>query len=266
MITFGEWLLQEERSLVDPHVLDTYERAFQQQLEGLIRRTRDPALQQEFEKMRTFRFASYILGALIRHGINQQFDVEDSLQRIVFWMLSPVGERGLPRKSLFDFDESSPYDLRVGNPLQAIFRRYLTNAVRTVGMGRIPALRRVQHPNRLSISYRDPGIDPGYGAVSPEEIPSRAANDDCEMLCDIAELLRQRSTPGLNLVDLFMSILKGEGTRVQRRRFGYTLADTGRKQIVRTIQQYAQQTQNWSLLNLLDRIQNPEPVTPATRQ
>jgi hypothetical protein len=34
----------------------------------------------------------------------------------------------------------------------------------------------------------------------------------------------------------------------------------GRKMIVQTIHQYAQQTHNWSLLNLLDRIQNPDPV------
>ena len=70
-------------------------------------------------------FVDYIVGALIRHGVTQQFDLEDALQRIMFWMLSPVGERGLPKKSLFDFDESRPYDLRVGNPLQAIFRQCL---------------------------------------------------------------------------------------------------------------------------------------------
>jgi hypothetical protein len=98
-------------------------------------------------------FADYLLGALVRHGITQQFDVEDALQRIIFWMLSPVGERGLPKKSLFDFDEDRPYDLHLGNPLQAIFRRCITNAVRTIGMNRIPALRRVQYPNRLSIGY-----------------------------------------------------------------------------------------------------------------
>ena len=43
MITFGEWLFQEVRSLIDPYVLDSYERAFMQQLEALIGRTRDPA-------------------------------------------------------------------------------------------------------------------------------------------------------------------------------------------------------------------------------
>jgi hypothetical protein len=269
MVSFSQWLLQEERRLVDPYVLDAYERAFQQQLEALIQRTKDPALRQEFEKMRLCpvqdrngrcsRFADYNLGALIRHGISQQYDLEDALQRVVFWMLSPVGERGLPRNSLFDFDENRPYDLRPGNPLQAIFRQYLSNAVKTVGMGKIPALRRVQHPNRLSINYGRTGNDPGYGTISAEEIPNRVQSCDHEMLDDLMELLRQRSTPGLPLADLFLSILNGEGTRVQRSRFGHSTADTGRKFIVQTISQYAQQTHNWSLLRLLDRIQNPAP-------
>jgi hypothetical protein len=64
------------------------------------------------------------------------------------------------------------------------------------------------------------------------------------------------------LAELFLSILNGEGSRVQRRRFGHSTADTGRKQIVQTISQYAQQTGNWSLLNLLDRIQNPDARQP----
>ena len=176
-------------------------------------------------------------------------------------MLSPVGERGLPRNSLFDFDENRPYDLRLGNPLQAIFRQYLSNAVTTIGMGKIPALRRVQYPNRLSINYGRAGNDPAYGTVSAEEIPNRVQNYDHEMLNDLLELLRRRSTPTMPLADLFLSILQGEGTRIQRSRFGHSVADTGRKMIVQTISQYAQQTGNWSLLNLLDRIQNPDPVS-----
>ena len=275
MVTFSDWLLQEERSLVDPHVLDGYERAFQQQLEALIGRTKDPALRQEFERMRfcpvqdrngrCTRFVDYIVGALIRHGITQQYDVEDSLQRIAFWMLSPVGERGLPKKSLFDFDESRPYDLSVGNPLQAIFRKCLVNAVRTVAAGRIPALRRVQYPNRLSINYGRPGNELAYGTMSAEEIPGRVPGYDYEMLNDLLDLLRRQSTPGMPLADLFMSILRGEGTRVQRSRFGYSTADMGRKIIVQTISQYAQRTHNWPLLHLLDRIQNPD-TAPVRQQ
>jgi hypothetical protein len=168
----------------------------------------------------------------------------------------------LPRNSLFDFDENRPYDLRLGNPLQAIFRRYLANAVTTIGMGKIPSLRRVQYPNRLSIGYGRTGNDPGYGTVSAEEIPNRVQSYDHEMLDDLLALLRRRSSPGMPLADLFLSILNGEGTRVQRSRFGHATTDLGRKLIIQTISQYAQQTGNWSLLNLLDRIQNPDARQP----
>ncbi len=180
-------------------------------------------------------------------------------------MLSPVGERGLPKKSLFDFDEARPYNLSVGNPLQAIFRQSLTNAVRTVAAGRIPALRRVQYPNRLSINYGRSGNDPAYGTVAAEEIPGRVPGYDFEMLNDLMDLLRRQSTPEMPLADLFMSILRGEGTRVQRSRFGYTAADAGRRIIVQTISLYARQTHNWSLLHLIDRIQNPD-AAPVRQQ
>jgi hypothetical protein len=120
---FAEWLLLVERSLVDPEVLDSYERAFQGGLEALIRRTRDPELRRAFEGMRHFRFAKYVVGALTRHGVQQEYDVEDCLQRICFRMLSPVGERGLSRGTLFDLDPSQSYDLRTGNPWKPASRR-----------------------------------------------------------------------------------------------------------------------------------------------
>jgi len=148
-----------------------------------------------------------------------------------------VGERGGPKKSLFDFDESRPYDLRVGNPLQAIFRKYLVNAVRTVATGKVPALRRVQYPNRLSIGYGQ--SDPSHGTVSPDEIPGRVPSCDFEMLNDLMDLLRRQSTPEMPLADLFMSILRGEGSRFQRSRFGHSAADAGRRIIVQTISRYA---------------------------
>jgi hypothetical protein len=264
MVCFAEWLHLEERSLVDPAVMDGYERAFQHGLEGLIQRTTDPRLRQALEAMRTFRFANYILGALVRHGIHQQYDVEDSLQRIVFRMLSPVGERGLTKESLFDLDPNRQYDTQRGNPLEARFRTYLTHELRNIGMGRIPALRRVQRPGSISIGYgRDQGM------MSPDAIPGRATNDDPEMLDDVAELLRQRSTPDLDLVALFKSILRGEGTKAQRSSFGHNTADEGRKLIVQVIQQFAYRSQNWRLLRLLDRFRGfdatqADPRRPAS--
>ena len=128
----GSGLFLVERSLVDPAVLDSYERAFQQGLEALIQRTRDPELRRTFEGMRSCpvrdrggrcnRFADYILGALVRNGCHHEYDIEDALQRIVFRMLSPVGESGKPRRTIFDFDANQPYDLRLGNPLEVRFK------------------------------------------------------------------------------------------------------------------------------------------------
>jgi hypothetical protein len=261
MASFREWFYLQERSLVDPAVLASYERAFQQGLEGLIARTQDPALRQAFSTMRTFGFATYILGALARNGVQQQYDIEDSLQRICFRMLSHVGERGMPHSSLFDLDLNRTYDLKRGNPLEARFKTFLINELRDITMGRIPALRRTQRPGALSIGY---GQD--QGTVSPDEIPDRASDDNQEMIDDLTALLRQRSTPQMPLVDLFQSIMAGEGTRIQRGRFGHDRSDQGRQIIVQIIRQYAYQTQNWHLLQLLDRIQNPDATRPDTRK
>lgn len=270
MVSFAEWLWCEERNLVDPGVLATYEQAFQDGLESLIRRTQDPELRAAFETMRSCpirdrrggctRFADYILGALIRNGCHQRFDIDDCLQRICFRLLSPIGERGFARRSLFDFDETAPYDLRFGNPLAARFKTYLANELRTITANRIPALQRTQRPDTLSIGYGEKGL------VSPDEIPGRAENNDQELVSDIVELLRRRSTPALPLVDLFYSICAGEGTRAQRARFGRAQTDSGRQIIVGVIEQYARQTQNWQLLKLLDRLRNVDATRAATPQ
>jgi hypothetical protein len=262
VLTFLEWALLETRSLVDPGVLNSYERAFHEGLEALIGRTTDPALRQAFAAMRQFQFANYIVGALVKNGLHQQYDPEDCLQRIVFRMLSPVGERGLSRSSLFDLDLTRPYNLQIGNPLEARFKTYLANELRNISTGRIPALRRTQRPGSLSIGYssQDPGM------VSPDEIPGRTASSEEELLNDILAMLKQRSSPAMPLADLFQSIMAGEGTRVQRQRFGHDRADRGRQIIVQIIRQYAYQTQNWHLVQLLDRFQDCDATRPDPRR
>ena len=149
-------------------------------------------------------------------------------------MLSPGGERGLPKQALFDIDPSRRDDLRSGNPLEARFRTFLTNELRDIRLGRIAALRKTWRPGSLSITY---GRD--WGVVSPDEIPAPVPSGEQEMLDDVAELLRQRSAPGLDLVALFKSILAGEGTRSQRVRFGRAKADQGRQIIMQTIEENA---------------------------
>ena len=90
--------------------------------------------------------------------------------------------------------------------------------------------------------------------LSPEEIPARPQSDESELMNDLIELLRKQSTPDLNLVDLFHSILNKEAGEVQRKRFGPSQAAVGRHLIVQTIERYAQATGNWHMLRLLDRL------------
>ena len=129
--------------------------------------------------------------------------------------------------------------------------------------GRIPALRTRQRTGALSIGY---GGD--VGDVSPDEIPDRMPSGEEEMLNDIMGLLRRRSTPDMPLADLFLSILRGEGTRTQRQHFGHAKADTMRRIIVQVVEQYARQTQNWHLMRLLDRFRDfsGNRPDPARRQ
>ena len=261
MVAFREWLLLSEVSLIDPSVLNSYEQAFQQKLEELIQRTQNPELRRAFEAMRTCpiksmngrcsRFIDYIVGAIVKQGLHHQFDLEGVLQRIIYKMLGTKGERGLPHKGLFDFDESRPINLKLGNPLQPMFKKYLSNEIRSIGMGCVPALRTIQRPGRLSIgqSSNDPGT------ISPDDIQGRAQRDDPEMMSDLIELLRRQSTPQMDLVDLFQSMMSGEKSPVRNSRFGPNQAAEGRRQIVQTIERYAYQTQNFGLLRLLDRFQ-----------
>ena len=262
MVAFRDWLVLEERSLVDPRVLNSYEQAFRQRLEGLIQRTKDPALRRAFEDMRQCpiknmdgrcsRFVDYIMSALVKHGCHHQYDIEGSLQRIIFKMLGKVGERGLPHKSLFDFDESRPFNLRLGNPLQVMFKKYLSNEIRAINLGCIPSLRTIQHPGRLSIGYGD-------DSISPDEIPGREESRDQELLDGLIRMLKKQSTSDLNLVDLFRSMLNKDRLKVQNRRFGQAQAAEGRKRIVQLIEQYARATQNWTMLRLLDRFRERFP-------
>ena len=166
---------------MDKAVLDGYDRAFRQNLDQLIQRTHDPSLRKTFSDMRECplkdgsghcrSWADYILSALIRHSCYQRVDLEDALQYIVFRMLARVGERGLARRSLFDFDENRPYDLSVGNPLQAIFRAYLQNDLRSVCAGKISRLKTTNRPQgTLSIGQRN---DDQGATITADEIPDR---------------------------------------------------------------------------------------------
>ena len=86
----------------------------------------------------------------------------------------------------------------------------------------------------------------------------------CSMTC--MDLFRRQSTPQMPLADLFMSILRGEGTRVAAKPVRlFDCRHAAGRSSSRRSPQYAQRTHNWPLLHLIDRIQNPDAV-PVRQQ
>jgi hypothetical protein len=91
--------------------------------------------------------------------------------------------------------------------------------------------------------------DPGDTGASDEALAT--AFDD------MVELLGLRSTPALPLVDLFVLTLQGETSQVMRQRLGHATFDLGRKIIIRTIDQYAEDTGNRDALRLAVMMRDP---------
>ena len=264
---FQDWLLAEERQSVDPHTLRSFERIFEDELERLIQRCHgNPALQRTLEPMRDCpvktakgctSWTDYALGALIRHCANK-VDLEDAFAYVMFRLLSRVGERGQPRQCLFDMDPNREYDLAIGNPLLARFRTFLINDIRSIGAGKIRRL--MLSPTRqptVSIRSGRNKADQEQGGIGADEIPApNTDHHEFELYNDIIALLRRRSTPDMPLVDLFHAVLNGTGTRDQRRRFGHTTADRGRKLIYDTLVAYSRSSGNRHLENLLTKFRD----------
>jgi hypothetical protein len=122
-------------------------------------------------------------------------------------------------------------------------------------MGDIPSIRTIQRPGRLSIGQGRADA----GMISPDDIPDRRQSHEPEMMNDLIDLLRKQSTPNLNLVDLFHSMLDKEAGEVRRSRFGANQLAIGRHLIVQTIERYGTQTQNWHMLRLLDQFRGRYP-------
>ena len=262
--TFKVWLISEERRLVDQAVQDQYEREFQRQLDALLSRIRSAELRRILQGMkecpiktsdgRCYSFVGWILNSLMRHGCAARIDVEAALNYIAFRLLSPVGERGNPRATVFDFDESRPWTPGT-NPLEGRFKTFVLRDVQTV-CGRNPSqtLRNLHRPaGTVSIGHRAKKDDADSGTVSPDEIPAQRSTHESELVADIIALLKKQATPALPLVPVFQAILNGAGLRDQRAKFGHSAADNARAVIKDTIRQYAIDTQNQQLLGLMDK-------------
>ncbi len=259
---FRVFLLLQERQQVDPATLQSLEQGFHQALEKLIARTRDPVLRVEFEKMRSCpirdargrcnTFTDYLLGTLIRRGCHG-VDYEDAMQYAFIQLASPVNLNGKPKSTAFDIDESRPYNPG-DNPCEARFKTSVGRLAMNVCGGKVPRLKAIHRPaGTISIGQ---GRGEQGGRISPDEIPGEG-DDTRELLGDILSLLQQQQPnhPEIPLVDLFHSMMRGDGTRPK---FGRQAADAGRKIIRDVIRQYAISTDNRRLLSMID----PKPKQP----
>lgn len=267
-VNFWIWLelLTEARreGQVPQSVLNSYERAFQDEIEKLMARTHDPAQREAFRRMldcpvidrrgQCRRFADYMLGALIRNRIHERADMQEALAYVVEKMMMPVGSKGEPRVTLFsDFDPNRP---DAPAYLQARFLTWLKFAVDNIRRGKIPRLSTTDPRMSGSVAML-PGRrrkgEPSMG-VSPDEIATRPDRDAelREMIADIEALLRRKETAeDFPLVALFRAIMSGANSDAQRRQFGDHETREARKMIVDTIRDYAEKSGNHRLLYLL---------------
>lgn len=276
MITFWTWLLTEDRGrFIEPGILQGYEQAFKAALRTVIQGTEDPNLRATFQKMldcpiNTNRgcrsFTDYILGALIKNGIQQQYDMEAALQYVVEKMLMPSTEAGEPRKTVFaDFDASRPYQPGE-NPLQARFMSWLKFAANNIRKGKVPRLRNVETRPTGTVSIspgRTKDGDPSQG-LPAEQLPARPSADlgFGEIVGDLVSDLRQKEAAyGVPLVAFFQAMLAGQRMAALRSNFGDRKARTARQVVIQTIEDYAQRTENYTLLRLVQRFQAGEPAS-----
>jgi len=273
--TFFEWLrlLTEERQgLVPASVLQAYDHEFKQSLNRLIQRTEDPVLRNKFREMidcpvvdrqgNCRGFAEYILSALIKNGVQQQYDIEAALAYVFEKMMMPISDTGEPRVTLFgDFDEKKPYTANF-NPLQARFLKFLEYAISNIRRGKIVRLSNVERrlQGSVSIGVGRQKDDEVNRIISPDQIAARPSPSDeadfSEIVADITELLRCKEPAyGLPLVGLFQAIIGGKNTVQQRAQFGDRVAREARPIIVQVIRDYAQSSGNYHLLTLLDRFE-----------
>src|SRR5262249_33184331 len=139
------------RDPVPRTVLQSYEAAFQQELEALIERTRNPVLRQQFEQMRECPiidsrgrcngFANFILAGLIRSRIQDRYDLEAALGYVCERMLMDRSDSGNVRQSVFRGFQERAGPIH-GNPLRSRFLKALSFAIRNIKAGRIPRLLR----------------------------------------------------------------------------------------------------------------------------
>jgi hypothetical protein len=272
MQTFLQWvtLLSEERQKsVPPEVLRGYDLALRRELERMAKRIDDPEVRSKFASIidcpiidgrgSCRGFADYVLGALLRQGVQSRYDLEQCLQYVFEKMLMSKGDSGEERNTLFTgFDPSQPDSV---NHFRARFLTWVKYAVNNIRLGKIPRLSdiEIRPQGTLSIGQgRQQKGDP-FDGVSPDQIAARPSTDADlhELIQDIVSLLRRKEAGfGFPLVDLFQDMISGMSVEQQRKKFGDRRVRPARQAVIQTIEDYARSTQNHILLRLLERMRS----------
>lgn len=257
-----------------------YEQAFRAALKTVIERTKNPDLRATFDKMlecpivdrrgQCRPFANYIVDALLKNGIQQQYDMEAALQYVVEKMLMPSTETGEPKATVFSgFDEDRPY-VSGSNPLVARFFKFLQFAIGNIRKGKIVRLRKTEARPAGTVSLgvgRASEGDPNQG-LSPDQLPARTSTeaDYRQIVGDLVSRVRQKELAyGLPLVAVFQAMLAGQKSDELRKFYGDRAAKTARQVVIQTIEEFAKTTENFALIRLIQRFQAGEPAA-AIRQ
>lgn len=257
MRTFHEWVSQatllarlrllETYYSFDPHA---YDQLFDEELEKILTRTRDPAHRRVLERMRGFSWLAYI-AASVRHA-----DWHD--QREVQERSHDIATKLLVGRLFTGFDE------RISGPMDLRFKTAVANALRNMA-------ERERNQRRLlpTVSIQQE-FDPG--GVTADELPARWSGqeeDDERLVHDFRRLVRRR------LGDLGVAVLDtrlaGEETKslVGRPEFGSPGKFVVKRvvcQVKELAREYAVMVGNQDLLRRIERARAAEEETMAKRR
>ncbi len=240
MRTFWQWL--ETYFTFDPK---QYNQLFDEELEKLLQRVRDPAHRQILERLRGFDWISYIAASVRHEGFQNYREVQEKTHDLAVKLLTSTLFRG------FDERKSGPMDLR--------FKRSVANAIRNL-----------TEKERNRRHYL-PTVSIGQTVGGVTDLPARpwTTNDNEKVIDDFRQLVGKRlGKIGVAVLDQRLS---GEETKslVGSPEVGGKGRDTIKRvvqQIKRLAQEYAGSLGDSELLWRIEKAMADESETIQKRR
>ena len=224
--TFLQWLSQSSPRRDLLHLRPQAVRPlFDEELEKVIQRTRDPAHRQILERMRGFNWLSYIAASVRHAGFRDYREGQEKIHDIVVRLLTGTLFRG------FDEQRSGPMDLR--------FKRSVGNAIRN--MTELERNRRRLLPTVPIQQEFEPG---GVTADDlPAPPPSQEDDHDERLVHDFRRLVRRRlGEIGVAVLDVRLA-----GGETKSLVGSPALGSPGRYVVKRVVQQVKQLAREYAM-------------------